>query len=95
MPERPHKRRHAWNEPGHAHFLTYSCAHRWPLFLRAIGYVYTAVFPIALIALGVWKLVADWSLRSTAPGFLALDALIVLALIVYKVLYLLWVFWKA
>jgi putative transposase len=28
----PHRKtRKAWNEPGHAHFLTYSCFHRWPL----------------------------------------------------------------
>jgi len=31
MAGRPRKERHAWNEPGHAHFFTYSCAHRWPL----------------------------------------------------------------
>ena len=28
------KLRHAWNEPGHAHFFTYSCVHRWPLLSR-------------------------------------------------------------
>jgi putative transposase len=31
MADRPRKERQAWNEPGHAHFLTYSCVHRWPL----------------------------------------------------------------
>jgi putative transposase len=29
-----HKTRRAWDEPGHAHFLTYSCLHRWPLLNR-------------------------------------------------------------
>lgn len=28
---RPCKTRKAWDEPGHAHFLTFSCLHRWPL----------------------------------------------------------------
>ena len=30
----PHKTRQAWNEPGHAHFLTYSCYRRLPLLSR-------------------------------------------------------------
>jgi putative transposase len=29
-----HKQRTAWNEPGHAHELTFSCQHRWPLLNR-------------------------------------------------------------
>ncbi len=29
--QRPHKTRTAWNEARHAHLLTYSCVHRWPL----------------------------------------------------------------
>jgi len=30
--QEPHrKRRRVFNEPGHAHYLTYSCVHRWPL----------------------------------------------------------------
>ena len=28
------KTRRAWDEPGHAHFLTYSCFRRWPLLSR-------------------------------------------------------------
>ena len=28
------KTRKAWNQPGHAHFLTFSCHKRWPLLLR-------------------------------------------------------------
>jgi putative transposase len=28
------KTRRSWNEPGHAHFLTYSCNQRWPLLKR-------------------------------------------------------------
>ncbi len=28
------KTRKAWNDPGHAHFLTYSCFRRWPLLSR-------------------------------------------------------------
>lgn len=31
MPELPRKTRRSWNEPGHAHFLTYSCFQRLPL----------------------------------------------------------------
>jgi putative transposase len=31
VPAHPCKERQAWNEPGNAHFLTYSCVHRWPL----------------------------------------------------------------
>lgn len=31
---KPCKTRRAWDEPGHAHFLTYSCVHRWPLLSR-------------------------------------------------------------
>jgi len=30
----PRKTRHSWNEPGHAHFLTYSCFRRLPLLTR-------------------------------------------------------------
>ena len=30
----PRKTRVAWNEPGHAHFLTYSCFKRLPLLIR-------------------------------------------------------------
>ena len=30
----PRKSRQAWNEPGQAHFLTFSCVHRWPLLNR-------------------------------------------------------------
>ena len=30
----PRKSRVAWNEPGHAHFLTYSCFQRLPLLAR-------------------------------------------------------------
>lgn len=28
------KTRRPWDEPGHAHFLTFSCWHRWPLLSR-------------------------------------------------------------
>jgi len=31
MPNVYRKRRRIYNEPGHAHYLTFSCAHRWPL----------------------------------------------------------------
>jgi putative transposase len=31
MSARPTKTRKNWNDPGHAHFLTFSCIHRWPL----------------------------------------------------------------
>jgi len=31
MENRPRKTRRAWNEPGHAHYLTYSCYRRLPL----------------------------------------------------------------
>lgn len=31
------KTRRAWNEVGHAHFLTYSCFRRWPLLTRERG----------------------------------------------------------
>lgn len=31
MLPKPRKTRKAWDEPGHAHFLTYSCQKRWPL----------------------------------------------------------------
>ena len=34
MDPRPRKTRRAWNEPGHAHFLTYSCFRRLPLLTR-------------------------------------------------------------
>ena len=34
MNPRPCKTREAWNEPGHAHFLTYSCNQRLPLLTR-------------------------------------------------------------
>jgi len=34
MQPKVRKTRRAWNEPGHAHFLTYSCLHRWPLLSR-------------------------------------------------------------
>jgi putative transposase len=34
MKPAPRKTRRAWNEPGHAHFLTYSCFRRWPLLTR-------------------------------------------------------------
>lgn len=30
----PKKSRHAWNDPGHAHFLTYSCFRRLPLLTK-------------------------------------------------------------
>lgn len=30
----PRKTRRVWDEPGHAHFVTYSCHHRWPLLVR-------------------------------------------------------------
>jgi putative transposase len=29
-----HKTRRSWNQPGHAHFLTYSCYRRLPLLCR-------------------------------------------------------------
>ena len=28
------KTRFSWNEPGHAHFVTYSCYRRWPLQIK-------------------------------------------------------------
>jgi putative transposase len=31
---RPRKTRRSWNEPGHAHFLTFSCYRRWPLLTK-------------------------------------------------------------
>lgn len=34
MPTTTHKTRKAWDEPGHAHFLTYSCYHRLALLSR-------------------------------------------------------------
>jgi putative transposase len=34
MDQRAQKTRRAFSEPGHAHFLTYSCSHRWPLLSR-------------------------------------------------------------
>lgn len=34
MNDRPRKTRQSWNEPGHAHFLTYSCHRRLPLLSR-------------------------------------------------------------
>ncbi len=34
MHELPRKTRRSFNEPGHAHFLTYSCFRRWPLLAR-------------------------------------------------------------
>ncbi|MCA9243387.1 MAG: transposase [Phycisphaerales bacterium] len=34
MTSSPRKTRRAWNEPGHAHFLTYSCYKRLPLLTR-------------------------------------------------------------
>lgn len=34
MPSEIHKSRTAWNEPGHAHFLTFSCYRRLPLLSR-------------------------------------------------------------
>lgn len=34
MPSEPRKRRRTINEPGHAHFLTYSCWQRFPLLAR-------------------------------------------------------------
>ncbi len=37
MTDRPQKTRQAWNEPGHAHFLTYSCVHRWSLLSKDRG----------------------------------------------------------
>jgi putative transposase len=45
MTDRPRKTRHAWNEAGQAHFLTYSCVHRWPLLSkdRARGWVVEAM----------------------------------------------------
>ncbi len=43
MPRR--KTRRSFNEPGHAHFLTYSCINRWPLLRsdRACGWVVGAL----------------------------------------------------
>lgn len=34
MTTMPRKTRRSWDEPGHAHFLTYSCFHRLPLLAR-------------------------------------------------------------
>jgi REP element-mobilizing transposase RayT len=34
MKDRPRKTRQTWNEPGHAHYLTYSCYRRLPLLSR-------------------------------------------------------------
>lgn len=34
MDPAPRKTRKAWDEPGHAHFVTYSCLHRLPLLSR-------------------------------------------------------------
>ena len=34
MKSRPRKTRKSWNEPGHAHYLTYSCYRRLPLLSR-------------------------------------------------------------
>ena len=31
MPDGHRKRRKTYNEPGHGHYLTYSCVNRWPL----------------------------------------------------------------
>ena len=36
MKELHRKRRRAFNEPGHAHYLTYSCVHRWPLLAKDV-----------------------------------------------------------
>jgi putative transposase len=34
MPERIRKRRKVFQDPGHGHYLTYSCANRWPLLTK-------------------------------------------------------------
>ena len=34
MKQKVRKTRRAWNDIGHAHFLTYSCYKRWPLLVR-------------------------------------------------------------
>jgi len=34
MPPRHRKTRRTYNEPGHAHLLTFSCEQRWPLLVR-------------------------------------------------------------
>ena len=45
MKKLPRKTRRAWNEPGHAHFLTYSCLHRIKLLNsdRSRGWVVQAM----------------------------------------------------
>lgn len=42
---RPRKTRRTYNEPGHAHYLTYSCYHGYPLLLRdrSRGWVIDAI----------------------------------------------------
>jgi hypothetical protein len=65
-----------------------------PVFLRAIGYLYTLFFPIALMLLGAWKVVSDWNTRSSSWGFFAINTVLAGALILYNGFYLLWRFRK-
>src|SRR5688572_13522489 len=37
MDTEPRKTRRTFNEPGHAHFLTYSCYRRWPLLSKDLA----------------------------------------------------------
>jgi ABC-type multidrug transport system fused ATPase/permease subunit len=63
-----------------------------PLFLRAIGKLYTFAFPLFLMAIVIAKIVCECRAEDQDWRFVGFDGIAGLGLILYNVLYLRWVY---